>query len=368
MTKLPAKEVLNGSKLPKTTTGEMKDALGKLRDYLSDLLGEDSADREAARLALGIDLAELGAQIGSKSDRTELETRAKMLEAEIAKRGIPVGSIDWFAAATPPAGYLKADGAAVGRQTYPDLFAAIGTTYGEGDGETTFNLPDLIGRFAEGSETPGTVKEAGLPNIKGFTDFWSFGEGTNKPSGAFYTQSAANSTPASTGGVSPAQLLWFDASRSNPIYGVSDTVQPPALTLLPCIKAFDATINTGLINVTELANKVTTKATAADAAHAAMPSNNIVGLTYSGHGSTYTAPADGYVTLMGFGASSPLGINVIRSSDNVIIAKNTCSGFVDSDSIMGCSVPVSKGQKFVVFYYGGNITQFTFTYAEGSQP
>ena len=48
MTKLPAKEVLNGSKLPKTTTGEMKDALGKLRDYLSDLLGEDSADSEAA--------------------------------------------------------------------------------------------------------------------------------------------------------------------------------------------------------------------------------------------------------------------------------------------------------------------------------
>ena len=79
--------------------------------------------------------------------------------------GVPVGPIEYFAMATPPVGYLKADGAAVGRTTYPELFAAIGTLYGEGDGETTFNLPDLIDRFAQGSVTPGQKIEAGLPNI-----------------------------------------------------------------------------------------------------------------------------------------------------------------------------------------------------------
>ena len=268
MTKLPEKTLLDGSKLPKTTTGEMKDALGKLRDYLNDLLGEDSADREAARLALGIDLTGLGAQIGSKSDRTELETRAQVLEAEIAKRGIPVGSIDWFAAATPPAGYLKADGAAVGRQTYPDLFAAIGTTYGEGDGETTFNLPDLIGRFAEGSETPGTVKEAGLPDLTGdITNIASGGSTTSITTGGFaITQRAFNSVQ--TGGINNGHTFQtnFSASRSNPIYGASDTVQPPALTvcygirvknrLHAAIKAFDAAVDQGLVDITELANDI----------------------------------------------------------------------------------------------------------------
>ena len=53
--------------------------------------------------------------------------------------------------------------------------------------------------------------------------------------------------------------LNFDASDANPIYGASDTVQPPALTLLPCIRAFDAVINPALADVTALAGDVNTK-------------------------------------------------------------------------------------------------------------
>ncbi len=56
MTKLPEKNVLTGNKLPKTTTGEMKRALGELHDYLSELLGE-SADKEMTRQTLGIEEA-----------------------------------------------------------------------------------------------------------------------------------------------------------------------------------------------------------------------------------------------------------------------------------------------------------------------
>ena len=51
MMKLPARNVLDGSEIPKTTTGEMRKALGQLRNYLNDLLGEDSTDKETARLA-----------------------------------------------------------------------------------------------------------------------------------------------------------------------------------------------------------------------------------------------------------------------------------------------------------------------------
>jgi len=60
---------------------------------------------------------------------------------------IPVGAIIWFANTSTPTGYLRANGAAVSRTTYAALFTAIGTTYGGGDGSTTFNLPDLRGEF-----------------------------------------------------------------------------------------------------------------------------------------------------------------------------------------------------------------------------
>jgi len=60
------------------------------------------------------------------------------------------GMVCYFAQSTPPAGYLKRNGAAVSRTTYARLFAKIGTTYGAGDGSTTFNLPDGRGVFDRG--------------------------------------------------------------------------------------------------------------------------------------------------------------------------------------------------------------------------
>lgn len=58
-----------------------------------------------------------------------------------------VGEICFFGMTTPPAGFLKCNGAAISRTTYAALFAAIGTTWGSGDGATTFNIPDLRGEF-----------------------------------------------------------------------------------------------------------------------------------------------------------------------------------------------------------------------------
>lgn len=62
----------------------------------------------------------------------------------------PAGTVIWTARTTAPTGYLKANGAAISRTTYATLFSAIGTTYGVGDGSTTFNLPDLRGEFVRG--------------------------------------------------------------------------------------------------------------------------------------------------------------------------------------------------------------------------
>lgn len=56
-----------------------------------------------------------------------------------------------FAGSTAPQGWMLCDGSAVSRTTYAALFAVIGTTYGAGDGETTFNIPNLAGRVVIGS-------------------------------------------------------------------------------------------------------------------------------------------------------------------------------------------------------------------------
>lgn len=63
---------------------------------------------------------------------------------------LPAGTILHVSQATAPTGYLKANGALVSRVTYAALFAAIGITFGAGDGATTFALPDLRGEFVRG--------------------------------------------------------------------------------------------------------------------------------------------------------------------------------------------------------------------------
>lgn len=65
----------------------------------------------------------------------------------------PPGVITPYAGSSAPLGYLLCDGSAVSRATYPSLFGVIGTTYGVGDGSTTFNLPDMKGRVAVGKST-----------------------------------------------------------------------------------------------------------------------------------------------------------------------------------------------------------------------
>lgn len=64
----------------------------------------------------------------------------------------PVGEISMWATSSAPTGWLVCDGSAVSRSTYSGLFAVIGTTYGVGDGSTTFNLPNLKGRVVVGRD------------------------------------------------------------------------------------------------------------------------------------------------------------------------------------------------------------------------
>lgn len=85
------------------------------------------------------------------------------------------GAVTFFARNSAPAGWLKANGAAVSRTTYAALFSAIGTTFGVGDGSTTFNLPDLRGEFPRGWDDARGVDSArvfGSAQTDAFQGHW----------------------------------------------------------------------------------------------------------------------------------------------------------------------------------------------------
>ena len=160
---------------------------------------------------------------------------------------LPIGSYIQLAGSQAPAGFLVCNGGAISRTTYSKLFAVIGTTYGSGDGSTTFNLPNLTDRFLQGSTTSGTVKNAGLPNITGFgvprvkASTETAGEtlGFDSYDGSLYALFPDYPTVpliSSPGSYRGQGGIAFDASRSNSIYGNSATVQPNAITCLICIK------------------------------------------------------------------------------------------------------------------------------------
>lgn len=93
---------------------------------------------------------------------------------------VPSGSVIFVAQSSPPSGYLKANGSAVSRATYASLFAAIGTTFGAGDGATTFNLPDLRGEFIRGfDDGRGADSGRAFGSWQVATAFMGDGDGQN---------------------------------------------------------------------------------------------------------------------------------------------------------------------------------------------
>ncbi len=82
------------------------------------------------------------------------------IDAPGINAGNIVGQICFFAMNAAPSGFLACDGSAVSRATYSALFGLVGTTYGAGNGSTTFNLPDLRGEFIRGLDNGRGVDPA----------------------------------------------------------------------------------------------------------------------------------------------------------------------------------------------------------------
>jgi len=81
----------------------------------------------------------------------------------------PTGGVQAYAGSSSPTGWLICDGSAVSRTTYSNLFAVISTTYGVGDGSTTFNLPDISGRVIAGKEASATLLTSAGSGVDGAT-------------------------------------------------------------------------------------------------------------------------------------------------------------------------------------------------------
>ena len=161
--------------------------------------------------------------------------------------GAACGDVKHWPTASAPAGWLKANGAAVSRTTYAALFAIIGTTYGAGDGATTFNLPDLRGEFVRGLDDgrgvdPGRVIGASqldaLQNISGSVYGSNLTSVRESPSGVFAGSLGGAGVFRSTFSPTGSQamdFLSFDASNSAGARTGAET-RPRNVAMLACIK------------------------------------------------------------------------------------------------------------------------------------
>lgn len=107
------------------------------------LVNNEPAGSAAAPLERAQNLADV---LDKAQGRANLDIFSKAEARQLA----PAGLIAHFARNSAPAGWLKANGSAISRSAYADLYAALGTVFGPGDGFTTFNLPDLRGEFIRG--------------------------------------------------------------------------------------------------------------------------------------------------------------------------------------------------------------------------
>jgi microcystin-dependent protein len=168
---------------------------------------------------------------------------------------VPTGAVMPFAMNTAPSGWLAANGSTVSRATYSALFAAIGTTYGTGDGSTTFHLPDLRGYFVRGSGTntdgsaSGTFGAKQADGVISHTHSGTTGNdspdhthqynrltvsdtGNDSPDGS---GKSWTSTDPQTVGASTRHQHLFTTSSQSPA-GTTET-RPRNIAMLYCIKA-----------------------------------------------------------------------------------------------------------------------------------
>lgn len=179
-----------------------------------------------------------------------IEALKTLLRKEIAAAAlaaVPIGTVIYYLGTEIPDGYLLTNGASVSKTDFSDLYGVIGDKFGNVD-SAHFNLPNTHHRFLEGTTTlseVGTYIEAGVPNIKGGFNhnvLASGGADTSEDAwtGAINTKFREVKKITYTDNTLVAYYgLYFNASKSNPIYSDSvSTVRPEAFRILALVRAY----------------------------------------------------------------------------------------------------------------------------------
>lgn len=172
------------------------------------------------------------------TNTTQLATTAFVQAATDSIVTVAPGTVFFVAGTNAPARSLKANGAAVSRTAYSELFAAIGTVYGAGNGSTTFNLPDMRGEFIRGLDddrgvdpgrTLGSEQGDAMRNLVGKISDLALANDTS--SGVFYVNGSVSSQWHGPSYVA-RMSMYMDASRTVP---TANENRPRNIALLACI-------------------------------------------------------------------------------------------------------------------------------------
>lgn len=227
-----------------------------LAEFIADWQANNVTDGLTPQQIADYLLAALSAAFPQATDtvqgKIELATIAEAIAGTDAQRAItpatlwatfpyvvPSGSVIYVAQNTAPNGFIKANGAAVSRSTYATLFAAIGTTFGSGNGSTTFNIPDLRGEFIrgwddsrgiDGGRAFGSSQEDALQGHNHRVFYQPY-------AGGGYTQWNTNVAGFSNGDAISAMIAkTMESDGVNGTPRVGSETRPRNVALLACIK------------------------------------------------------------------------------------------------------------------------------------
>ena len=220
-----------------------------IREIIKTTIGETKASSQTAGImkvlntlgSTATDAALSAAQ--GKALNDAIAALNALLTGYTANSYCPSGQIGLFAMDYAPQGWLKANGAVLSRTVYTNLFAAIGTRYGAGDGHSTFNLPDLRGEFprfwddgrgVDAGRVLGSWQSDAIRNIT--AQMYLYGQDGSSSQGAFGFRKQGErglvwSRNDNNAGV--VMDFWLDASKVVP---TAHENRPRNIALLACIK------------------------------------------------------------------------------------------------------------------------------------
>lgn len=235
-------DAISATNLSGTNTGDETDSTIKTKLGITTLSGSNTGDQDLSGYALDDEVVHLaGADTiyGVKTFNASPIVPTPITDTQIANKGyvdantgsgVPVGAIIPLAIDTAPTGYIKADGSALSRTTYAALFTVYGTSFGAGDGSTTFNIADyracVLRGFDGGTLTAAdmyTKQLSAAPNLTGNIVRIAH-VGSTVTNGVLRVTPIAGTNGSCGTGVTGGTLD-IDASRANAAYGRDSTTE-----------------------------------------------------------------------------------------------------------------------------------------------